>query len=292
MPKVAYIRKRFSPAVQAAIDQAGEIIDTYQAEGFVLTLRQLYYQFVSRGLLENKDRNYKNLGNWISDARLAGLIDWYSIEDRGRNLRANNHWDDPEGLITWAADGYGFNTWRDQPERVEVWVEKEALAGVIQIPSDEWDVPWFCCKGYVSQSELWRAAMRFKAHDRASGQTTTIIYLGDHDPSGMDIDRAIRDSLLTFGVDADVERIALHMHQIEEYDPPPNPTKLTDARAKQYVPKYGYESWELDALEPRVLTDLINKEIRAHVDIDLLTAARDQQDAERDQIRGLVDHLE
>ncbi|KKM93883.1 hypothetical protein LCGC14_1204120, partial [marine sediment metagenome] len=86
MPKVAYIRKRFSPAVQAAIDQAGEIIDTYRAQGFVLTLRQLYYQFVSRGLLANRDRNYKNLGNWISDARLAGLIDWYSIEDRGRNL--------------------------------------------------------------------------------------------------------------------------------------------------------------------------------------------------------------
>ncbi|KKK94523.1 hypothetical protein LCGC14_2681980, partial [marine sediment metagenome] len=232
------------------------------------------------------------LGNWISDARLAGLIDWYSIEDRGRNLRANNHWDDPEGLITWAADGYGFNTWRDQPERVEVWVEKEALAGVIQIPSDEWDVPWFCCKGYVSQSELWRAAMRFKAHDRASAQTTTIIYLGDHDPSGMDIDRAIRDSLLTFGVDADVERIALHMHQIEEYDPPPNPTKLTDARAKQYVPKYGYESWELDALEPRVLTDLINGAIKAHCNVSELDVAREQQDNERDQIRGLVDHLE
>ena len=313
MPKVAYIRKRFSPAVQAAIDQAGEIIDTYRAQGFVLTLRQLYYQFVSRdtfpsdrcwtwtghkwardpGGTKNAEPNYKWLGGIISDARLAGLIDWYSIEDRGRNLRANNHWDDPEGLITWAADGYGFNTWRDQPERVEVWVEKEALAGVIQIPSDEWDVPWFCCKGYVSQSELWRAAVRFLKYEHDRGQSTTIIYLGDHDPSGMDIDRAIRDSMYTFDVyGVTIERIALHMSQIEEYKPPPNPTKLTDARAKQYVPKYGYESWELDALEPRVLTDLINKEIRAHVDIDLLTAARDQQDAERDQIRGLVDHLE
>lgn len=292
MPKIAYIHKRFSPAVQAAIDQAGAIIDQYRAQGFVLTLRQLYYQFVSRGLLDNRDRNYKNLGNWISDARLAGLIDWDSIEDRGRNLRANNHWDDPEDLVKWAADGYGFNTWRNQPERVEVWVEKEALAGVIQIPSDKWDVPWFCCKGYVSQSELWRAAQRFLSHYRFSGQETTIIYLGDHDPSGMDIDRAIRDSMKVFGLyNVSIERIALHMSQIEQYSPPPNPTKLTDARAKQYVPKYGYESWELDALEPRVLTDLINKAIEAHCDTEMLETAREQQDDERDQIRGLVEHL-
>lgn len=288
MPKIAYISKRFSPAVQTAIDQAVEIIDQYRAEGFVLTLRQLYYQFVSRGLLENKDRNYKNLGNWVSDARLTGLIDWYSIEDRGRNLRTLNHWRDPTDCVRWAGNGYGFNTWRDQPERVEVWVEKEALAGVIQVPSDEWDVPWFCCKGYVSQSELWRAAMRYQSYD----QETTIIYLGDHDPSGMDIDRAIRDSMEVFGVDGvSVERIALHMHQIKQYNPPPNPTKLTDARAKQYVPKYGYESWELDALEPRVLTDLISEAIKEHCDTDLLDEARDQQDRERDQIRELVNHL-
>ena len=288
MPKIAYISKRFSPAVQAAIDQAEAIITEYQAQGFILTLRQLYYQFVSRGLLENRDRNYKNLGNWISDARLAGLIDWYSIEDRGRNLRALNHWKDPEDCVQWAGDGYGFNTWRDQPERVEVWVEKEALAGVIQIPSDEWDVPWFCCKGYVSQSELWRAAMRFREY----GQDVTIIYLGDHDPSGMDIDRAIESSMEVFGAwNVAVERIALHMSQIEEYKPPPNPTKLTDARAKQYVPKYGYESWELDALEPKVLTDLIGKAIEAHCDYELLSGARSQQDDEREQIRGLVDHL-
>ena len=292
MPKVIYIHKRFSPAVQQAIDQAEEIIEQYRKEGFILTLRQLYYQFVSRGLLENKDRNYKNLGNWISDARLAGLIDWDSIEDRGRNLRTNNHWEDPEDCVTWAADGYGFNTWRTQPERVEVWVEKEALAGVIQVPSDEWDVPWFCCKGYVSQSELWRAAMRFLRYERA-GQATTIIYLGDHDPSGMDIDRAIRDSMYTFGVPGfEIERIALHMHQIKQYDPPPNPTKLSDARAKQYVPKYGYESWELDALEPRVLTELINEAVKAHCDYDLLGNARMQRGAEREQIRELIDHLE
>ena len=286
--KIAYVAKKFASHVVQAIDAANTIIAEYTAEGYLLTLRQLYYQFVARAFLANTQRNYKNLGSWINDARLAGLIDWNAIEDRTRNLVANNHWDDPHDLLTWAADGYGFDTWKDQPERVEVWVEKEALAGVIERPANEWDVSWFCCRGYVSQSELWRAAMRLESY-RRKGQTPTVIHLGDHDPSGMDMTRDIFDRLELFVGEVNVERIALNMDQVEEHNPPPNPAKLSDSRADKYVAEYGTDSWELDALDPRMLTELIDRTIAAHCDKGLLDEARAKQEDEREQIRELAE---
>lgn len=307
--KIAYIEKRFASHVLQMIETAIAIIAEYTAEAYQLTLRQLYYQFVSRdafpddrrwawtghkwlrdsGGTKNADPNYKWLGRIISDGRLAGLIDWNAIEDRTRNMRQNNHWDDPQDLLAWAADGYGFDTWKDQPERVEVWVEKEALAGVIERPANEWDVAWFCCRGYVSQSELWRAAMRLKRY-RRDGQQPTVIHLGDHDPSGMDMTRDIFDrlELLSRG-EINVERIALNMDQVLEHNPPPNPAKLTDSRADKYVTEYGTDSWELDALDPRMLSDLIDRAIEAHCDKDLLDEARVKQERERGQIRELAE---
>jgi len=91
MPKIAYKDKNFSPSTLAVIDQANEIIDEYQTDGLKLTLRQLYYQFVSRALIANKQSEYKRLGSIINDARLAGLVDWKAIEDRTRNLKRNSH---------------------------------------------------------------------------------------------------------------------------------------------------------------------------------------------------------
>ena len=288
MPTVAYIEKRFSQKVLEALDRANEIIAEYTAQGYELTLRQLYYQFVARGWLANTQRNYKNLGQWLNDGRLAGVVDWLGIVDRTRNLQANNHWDDPADLLQWAADGYGFDLWNDQPERVEVWVEKEALAGVVERPANEYDVAWFACRGYVSQSELWRAARRLKRYEIA-GATPTIIHLGDHDPSGIDMTRDIFDRLELFGAPFKVERIALNRDQVDEYNPPPNPAKVTDSRYEGYAREHGVESWELDALEPSVLERLIVDAIEGHCDLNLLDAARERQDDEREQIRELAD---
>ena len=289
MPLECYVPKTFKPHVLAAIDHANTIIAEYTAQGYQLTLRQLYYQFVARGLLANIQRNYKNLGSWINDARLAGLVDWNSIEDRTRNLVQNNHWRDPAHLLEWAAKEYGFDTWRDQLERVEVWVEKEALAGVIERPASTWDVSWFCCRGYVSQSELWRAAQRLATY-RDDGQRPTVIHLGDHDPSGMDMTRDIFDRLELFVGGVNVERIALNMNQIEELKPPPNPAKMTDSRFAAYSVEYGFESWELDALEPSFLDELIGEAIGAHCDYKLLEKARAEQEQDRERIADLAEN--
>jgi hypothetical protein len=261
MPKIAYQTKRFRGDTLAAIALANGIVAEYQAEGMRLTLRQLYYQFVARGHIANSQMEYKRLGVAVSDGRLAGMIDWEAIEDRTRNLAGNTNWEDPGQIMHAAADSFRLDHWKNQGCRIEVWVEKEALVGVIAQACRSLDVDYFACKGYVSQSEMWRAAMRLRRYEEADAQRTTILHLGDHDPSGLDMTRDIEDRMRLFGCAARVERIALNWDQIEEHSPPPNPVKLQDSRSDGYVARYGHESWELDALEPRVLRDLITERV-------------------------------
>lgn len=113
------------------IQQANDIIEEYQHQGYELTLRQLYYQFVARDLIPNSQKSYNRLGNIISDARLNGDIDWDAIKDRTRYLQGNSHDTDPASAIEYAADSYKINLRKGQPVYVEAWVEKEALADVV-----------------------------------------------------------------------------------------------------------------------------------------------------------------
>ena len=279
MPKIPYIQKRFNSGSRAIIKQANNIISEFADDGMGLTLRQLYYQFVSRALIANTQKEYKRLGSIISDARLAGLVDWYAIIDRTRNLKGMYHNTDPGDAMQDALDQFMLDKWINQPYHVEVWIEKEALVGVINQICNQLDVPFFACKGYVSQSEMWTAAQRFnRAQD--NDQDVVVIHLGDHDPSGIDMTRDIddRQDLFSDQRGVKVERIALTMKQIEKYNPPPNPAKITDSRADAYIKKYGRSSWELDALDPKKLRDLIKRTVLKYRDQDIY-----DQDVKREE---------
>lgn len=284
MPRIEYVSRNFSSSSMAIIDKANEIIAAYQAQGLNLTLRQLYYRFVASASIANKQSEYKRLGAIINDGRMAGLIDWEAIEDRGRNLNRISSWDDPGDIVRMAAESYAIDLWQDQDFRVEVWVEKQALEAVIEDAASSLAVPSFACKGYTSQSEMWRAAQRFLRY-REQGYTPVIIHLGDHDPSGIDMTRDIRDRLRTFGVPMEVNRIALNMDQVDDYNPPPNPAKLGDSRAAGYISQFGDESWELDALEPAVLRDLIRDTIRTYRDQVAYDDRVRQQEQERMELK-------
>ena len=250
------------------ISKANAIIDEYERQGFDLTLRQLYYQFVSRDLIPNRDTEYKRLGSIINDARLAGLIDWNAITDRTRNLRSLSHWRNPGDIIFSAARSYRIDKWAMQDYRVEVWIEKDALVGVIAGVCDDLDIPYFSCRGYTSQSEMWVAGQRLLKYIK-DGQTPLVLHFGDHDPSGKDMTRDIIDRLTLFSNSAiELQRIALNMDQVEQYNPPPNPAKITDSRASAYIAEYGDESWELDALETTVIADLIRDAVGVVMDQD------------------------
>jgi len=299
MPKIRYVNDLAitrNPTKMAMVKQANAIIAAYQAQGFDLTLRQLYYQFVSRDLLPNTMQSYKRLGDIIVDGRLAGLIDWDAIVDRTRNLESLAHWQNPESIVEAVSDQFRLDKWARQPHRIEVWIEKEALAGVFERVCQELDVPYFCCRGYTSISEMWAAGQRLQkyyAKGRKSGQTPIILHFGDHDPSGIDMTRDIVERLKMFaGFSIEVERLALNMAQVDEYHPPPNPAKMTDSRYASYIKLHGDESWELDALEPSVLATLVRDAVARYRDDDVWAEDEEEEQQGRSQLAKIAERYE
>ena len=290
--KRAYTPWNPKPDTLVMVLRAEEVINELRAQGFVLTLRQLYYQLVARDLFPaerrwrwtgtswvrdpngtiNAQPNYKWLGELMTRGRLAGMIDWWSMEDRGRSLTAWVEHSGPQEAIQEARDRFNLEKWQRQPEYCEVWIEKDALSGVFSRICGELEVPFFACKGYTSLSAMWRASQRLRRKTQ-EGKKVTIFHFGDHDPSGIDMTRDIIDRLYDFNADLEVKRIALNMDQVEEFDPPPNPAKMSDSRAEGYVQEYGYESWELDALDPSTLSDLVRAEVDQIRDEDVWAEA-------------------
>jgi len=292
MPKIMYQHFNFKPASLQLIATANTIIAEYAAQGFDLTLRQLYYQFVSRDIIPNTQKSYKMLGSVVNDARLAGMIDWDTIVDRTRELRTLSHWDDPSSIVDACAKQFNIDRWAGQEYRPEVWIEKDALVGVFQRICRELDVPLFSCRGYTSQSEMWSAAQRMLGY-RRNKQTPIVFHFGDHDPSGKDMSRDIQDRISLFtGSQLQFERLALNMDQVEQYSPPPNPAKITDTRANAYIAEFGNESWELDALEPTVLAALVRDAISRVVDQPTMDEANEQQARHRETLALVADRFE
>lgn len=270
--KQMYLSRNFNKESKALIAVIDRICGDYMAQGFVLTVRQLYYQLVARNIIPNNERSYKNTTSLVNDARLAGLIDWSAIEDRTRSFEDRAHWDDAATFMDEVTPQFYVDMWAKQDERVFVIVEKEALAGVLQKVCHENDVPLLAARGYPSVSVLREFAIQRIIPRAREGQRIHILHLGDHDPSGIDMTRDLEDRLnmLTFHRNTfTLERIALTMDQIEENDCPPNPAKLSDARSTGYVEKFGESSWELDALEPKQLVLLVEDKIGEHRDPDL-----------------------
>ena len=284
MPKIQYKEINFRGKSLELIELINQVVDEYSSQGYELTLRQTYYQLVARGYIPNNERSYKNIGNLINDGRLAGLIDWHSITDRTRNLRRNSHWTTPSSVIESAMYSYMLDKWEGQPNYVEVWVEKDALVDIVGQACGSIDTPFFSCRGYTSQSEMWAAAQRFIRQNRIR-DNCFIIHLGDHDPSGIDMTRDIQERLWMFGADVEVKRVALTMEQVQTYNPPPNPAKITDSRCGKYMEEFGDESWELDALEPQMMTRLIRDEVTALRDDDIYYAVCEREAKEKEELR-------
>lgn len=294
MTFLCYVPKNFSKDHSLLIKQAIGIINEYEAQGFNLTLRQLYYQFVSRDIIPNNDRSYKKLGNIISDARRAGLISWLSIVDRTRFLRHVRFWDSTSDIMKETALQYDVDWWKGQGTRVEVWVEKDALIGVIEAACEPLHCPYFSCRGYVSDSEIWSAAQRVIANYQ-EGYSTLLIHLGDHDPSGIDMSRDIEERIRLFSDFGDdlleVKRIALTMAQVNEQKPPPNPAKVTDKRFKSYKEKYGTKSWELDALKPTYIAEIIRDAVKPYINEKEWKKSEAARDAGRKELSVIAEEL-
>jgi hypothetical protein len=290
MSRICYVEKKFGQKRLDLIDHANRIIAGYQAAGYDLTLRQLYYQFVARDLLGNTVQNYKMLGDVISEGRRAGLIDWHAIVDRTRNLKRSPSWASPQDIIEAVVQQFALDPWAQQPAYVEVWFEKDALMGVFERACETYRLPYFSCRGYTSDSEIWSAAQRLRGK---RGKDKIILHFGDHDPSGMDMTRDIGDRLRLFGGGViEVRRLALTMAQVEEYDPPPNPAKETDARYANYAAEFGDSSWELDALDPPVLAALVEAEVEGLIDEPEWRDVLDEEREAKENLQRIADNYD
>jgi hypothetical protein len=260
MPYMTYEPATFRGANEALVQRAEDICQEYGARGFSMTLRQLYYQMVARDVIPNNLRSYKNLGNLVSRARRAGRINWFSIVDRGRTIHGYSSWSTPADIINSAAEGFQLPLWATtfQAYRPQVWVEKDALSDVVARACTRFRVPYLACKGYPSDSVLWEGAQNMIRQSR-TGHIPVVLHLGDHDPSGLD-----------------------------QYNPPPNPAKTTDARFEGYMAEYGDESWELDALPPDVLAGVIESNLAPYVDVDAWEQGEAEEENERERLRVIV----
>ena len=269
------------------INLCNQIIENYQDQGLRLTLRQLYYQLVSRNAVPNIERSYKNLSTLVSDARLSGMMDWAAIEDRIRQPILQNEFTNLRDLTEAALSSYRLPRWKEQEHYAELWVEKDALAGVLEPLASEFHVTMMVNRGYSSQSAMFESAERFNT---AGGQRFPILfYLGDMDPSGEDMVRDIEDRLRMFGVlHIRVVKLALTMEQVEQYNPPPNPAKVTDPRATAYIQQHGDSSWEVDALPPEVLGNLIRTAFDEIVDKTKMEKVKKKEEADKRLLRRLM----
>lgn len=290
--KQAFIAKKFKDTSLVLINQCNEVATNYLAQGLRLTLRQLYYQLVSRNIIVSNAKLYKSLGNILKDARMAGLVDWEAIEDRGRRPIIPTEFDDLADLLEAAVLSYRLPRWEGQDYYLELWVEKDALSNVLAPLADEYHVTLLVDKGYQSASAVYDAAQkRFGQH---SDQKCTLLYLGDHDPSGLDMERDIRKRLtiMSNGAEVTIERVAITWDQVHQYQLPPNPVKKSDSRHKSYIAKYGYDCWEVDALPPAVLQALIRDAIENHLDKGAMQKVKDKEESDKAKLRDFVKGLD
>lgn len=292
---------------EEVVEHIVQTVNRYQQLGYRLTLRQLHYQLVTKNWIVNHDTAYKKLGNILDDCRYAGVIDWDSIVDRGRVPYIPYTVEDAVDALNDAVRTFRIDRQRDQTNVVELWTEKDALSEILKTSTEKYGVQLVVNKGYTSSSAIYEAYERIMEKIVDDDKTFTILYFGDHDPSGLDMVRDIRERLTfmaqhgqysdIFGEygSRDIDSaltilpIGLTMPQIKRYKLPANPTKMTDTRSDKYIAQYGKTCWEVDALDPTILTAIVESHIRHETDMGLYDEMLDTEGAERTKLNKLID---
>lgn len=307
MAKLKFREVRLSQANKTRLDTINDIIVEYQNEGYILTLRQLYYQLVSREIIPNKQAEYSKLSTLLKEGRMGGIVDWDAIEDRLRKPSKPSSWDTPQDAMNSLIYQYKLPRMEGQQNYIEVWVEKDALSGVLKRVTEKYHIPILVNRGYSSASAMFDAYNRFKNgineillnedYGDSDGANVIILYLGDFDPSGMDMIRDIEDRIREFAsrdyeyFPLEVLPIALTKEQIKKYNPPPNPAKRTDPRANKFIEEHGTTSWEVDALPPNILNSLLDRAIQINIDLDRFNKIVSRENNDKKKLEALIDHL-
>ncbi len=277
-------RPRRTLAELEALDYAlAEIVSEIEPA----TVRQVFYQAVVRGLVpKDEARGYKLVQRRLVKLRECGEIPYGWITDNVRIVRAYSRYKGPDDYAQVAAEFYRRDYWADSPVNVEVWLEKDALAGVL-VPTvvEECGLDLHITRGYASVSYLQSAADFI----RRDGRPTHVYLLTDFDPSGLGIADTVAAELVRRSrpVEVLVERLAVNREQIDEWDLPTRPTKATDSRAAKFTREHGTGSVELDAIPPATLRELVRGSIEEHMDPERLRVMKLAEREERDLLRNV-----
>lgn len=287
------------------------IIEDYQSQGYKLTLRQLYYQLVSRDIIPNKVEEYTKLTTLLNKGRMSGFVDWDAIVDRTRNIKTPYYEYSTQDAVQRTINSYKLDRHDVQDNYIELWLEKDALSEIIYRATQPYGISLMVNRGYSSCSAMYQSYQRL-AQEINNDKNVIIFYVGDHDPSGLDMIRDIRDRLsemLIYGTELQnnfddleqaqcwlnkklqVKPIALTSKQVQEHNLIPNPAKLTDPRATKYVEEFGYTSWEVDALNPEILDTLVKKSILDYIDLDKHQEILDKEEEDKEKLEDLITKL-
>ncbi len=282
-------RRRVNRLTNAQLATLDDVIVATIRDEQPVTLRGLYYRLVSAGLIDKTENDYDRVGRRLIELRENGRVPWAWITDNTRWMRKTRSYGSPAELLKQTATLYRRDAWRDSDDYVEVWLEKEALTGVMYSVAHEFDVPLMVSRGYASRTFLYSAAEAM-ANQAAAGKRVFVYYFGDHDPSGVNISAKIEETLRRYApeVELEFERVAVTPYQIQAFGLPTRPTKQSDSRAA------GFDggSVEVDAIAPRDLRFLLRAVLESHLPPSQLDALREAEESERLFIAGLAERLE
>jgi hypothetical protein len=289
--------ERKLPSYWKVVEAAREVFKQYDTS---ITLRQLYYRLVSRHLIENTMNSYKRLSRIMVKAREQGDVPLNCLEDRSRRIlgRGDRGYESAEKYLknkiealheSWRS--FTMPMWDEQSYYVIISLEKDALSRLVSRIANKYSVHTFPTRGYPSFSYVQRMAGYIQ--QRLKGKMTILLYFGDFDPSGIDIERNLSKRLDRYGAeDFIVRRIALTHAQIKEYNLPPIPVKRSDARAEGFLTEYGDYAVELDALDPNILQELVEESIYSYIDKTKWNRRKEQIEELKKWIKEKLEDIE
>lgn len=287
--KEKFIEKEFDAEATKTIQWLSGAIGEYASKGYQVSVRQLFYYGVARNFYPNTEASYKKLVGLVTDARMAGWLDWAAIVDRNRATSRPYYFANPESCFQNAIESFKIDKWARQPCYIEVLVEKAALEGVIEPVCSRYDVPFTSLRGYGSATLMYDVGKRLHERFVVGGKQLHIFALADHDPSGQDITRDLANRLSLFSnCPVNVHRLALNMDQVGKFNLPENPAKITDPRANGYIKKFGDSSWELDAIPVETLAEWVTGAIDMLRNKSIWDADVEREDQIREEMQDLI----
>ncbi len=203
-------------------------------------------------------------------------------------LNYGGYYEDISDLIDRAIASYVLDRWQKQDYYIEVWVEKDAISSFIKRVTDRFQIPLMVNRGYSSATAVYKGKKRLNKKLYLDQKNCVILYLGDHDPSGLNMIEDIEKRLGIFRCHAEIDHIALTMAQIKKYKPSPNPTKITDSRSKRYIKMYGNDSWEIEALKPTALVKILEDNIKKYLDKDKFQEVINREEEDKERLRDIM----